>query len=63
MVNQRLADRIKSSKTRVVAVTEQIQAVTGRWPPERVGDLENETSLLQESLEHVKKLKLTICIL
>lgn len=62
-VNQRLADRITSLQARVDATTEKIEAVTGRWPPERVGDLDNERISLQESLEHVQRLKVFYLLL
>ncbi|XP_065130789.1 uncharacterized protein [Paramisgurnus dabryanus] len=56
-VSQRLDHRIENLEARVKALTEQIQVASIRWTPERVGDLENERSILQESLENVKKLK------
>ena len=57
LVVQRLAERINGLQSRVDAATEKLQVVIGRWPPQRVGDLENERSFLQESLERVKQLQ------
>lgn len=56
-VSQRLDHRIENLEARVKALTEQIQVASRRWTPERVGDLENERSFLQESLENVNKTK------
>lgn len=62
-VSQRLDHRIENLEARVKALMEQIQVASIRWTPERVGDLENERIFLQESLENVKKLKVSSLLL
>lgn len=59
-VSQRLDVRIENLEARVKALTEQIQEAYRRWTPERLGDLENERMFLQESLENIKNLKVSI---
>ncbi len=60
MVAQRLDKCIENLQARVDTLTKQIHSASGKWAPERVGYLENERKFLQESLQHVKKLKVSI---
>ena len=57
LVEQRLTERCERLQAKIEEATEQLRRVAGRWPPERVGDLECTRDSLMQSQDHVKKLK------
>ena len=57
LVEQRLTERYERLQTRIEEANKQLVRVAGKWPSERVEDLEQTRDDLMESQEHVKKLK------
>ncbi|XP_035690603.1 uncharacterized protein LOC118425678 [Branchiostoma floridae] len=57
MTDMRLRDRIKIFEERIKMTEHLIEQATGRCSAERVGDLQEQKDMLEESLENVRNLK------
>ncbi|XP_035659798.1 uncharacterized protein LOC118404665 [Branchiostoma floridae] len=53
----RLTKRLENLEEKIKLIEQKIEQVSGRWTAERIGDLQEQKVMLEESLDNVKKLK------